>query len=314
MLGMVCRAFAAAPPATQATAAAAATQPGDRGPFVLRLSRPCGVGQSFHLDATTVQSLHWIGRNSDGDVVQQGQRMSGAELSGQVRVLAVADGSPLAESITIQSLYGYDGKNDRQLLPAGAVVMARATARATRFVVNRQPPTLAVGRALALLVHLDGNGTDAHYLDQAYGSVEPRRVGDSWSINTRAVADRLQRHAYPVPADALHGTVVLSSVDSSGSLPWLVLNIDWHSDGRDLPVPAAPTTQESADAPRPQLIDHRAQLEYHITLQMPADPQLFAQKQSSSSAIRLTGHTRTPAGLVYYQQVDRTEQVVEIRP
>jgi hypothetical protein len=123
---------------------------------------------------------------------RQTNTTSSIELLAHCKVLANAHDGDSVE-VVIQHLIERQATNSRVLLAPGSVVIGKRVAGETFYKVARGQPSLAATKALGQLL---GSVSDdmGCTQDQAFGTQEPKKIGDTWKGNAECLTKGLNRY------------------------------------------------------------------------------------------------------------------------
>ena len=203
--------------------------------YVIRFTRPSKIGDRFRLDAkgTTRESE----RITVGGQVQTDEKDLSVHLIAAATVLAVDSQSNATRiEYVIQTCEKTEGGKTEQVLAAGRKVIAESDAQGkTEFTVDGDPALDDISKALGVVIsaHTPGSPTD----DDIFGTTERKKVGDTWSINTRTAATYLSKAGLGVSADNLKGTVSLDAVKTVGGVKALSLTTHMSAEGMTMELP-----------------------------------------------------------------------------
>lgn len=203
--------------------------------YVIRFTRPSKIGDRFRLDAkgTTRESE----RITVGGQVQTDEKDLSVHLIAAATVLAVDSRSDATRiEYVIQTCEKTEGGKTEQVLAAGRKVIAESDAQGkTEFTVDGDPALDDISKALGVVIsaHTPGSPTD----DDIFGTTERKKVGDTWSINTRTAATYLSKAGLGVSADNLKGTVSLDAVKTVGGVKALSLTTHMSAEGMTMELP-----------------------------------------------------------------------------
>ena len=181
-------------------------------------------------------------------------RAAGGRLVADVEVLDADDkGDARALALTIRVLTRLDekGKDVRKpVLPAGTKLVAKLHGEKTLFSINGNPVREDVEAVLSRLIYLAPPGKAIDH-DALYGSRTPRRVGESWPVNAKAVVEAFGRRDMRIDEDDVSGTVKLAAVEEYEGQP--VLRVEANLDVKHFeyvePTTKAATSTTAASQP-----------------------------------------------------------------
>jgi len=186
--------------------------------YPIKLERPVKVGTRYRVSAVgNEQSNQTIKAN--GQVVQQQKESRRVELIGVTEVLKVDEkGRELKKSITIEKFVVTKDGQAGEPLCKGAVVIAETQGENTAFSLKDGELDSEAQAALNLV--LDTHTSSDLDDDEVMGSKTPRRVGETWPVNTKPIVKMLNKVVTVAPED-LAGKVKLVGVVHVNGVPCL---------------------------------------------------------------------------------------------
>ena len=162
--------------------------------YTIQLHRPAKVGDQFRVEMTGSES-NTMARKV-GDMEGTEEKNWSAKLKGIVTVLKVNKvGSVSQMKLKVDSFTITEGKFTEEALEKGAVIKGEEKDDKNQFELWDEESKLGVplqdgiaADALKLLFSLDdakGKETD----DDVFGTKDKKKVGDSWKINAKALAE-----------------------------------------------------------------------------------------------------------------------------
>ena len=176
--------------------------------YNIRLSRPDKVGDTYFQSVRAKFELHNMSRVREGLPRTQQEEFS-VELEGTIKVLAVDEKNRQATKLScIVSKLARDGQ---PVFPEGTVVIAESRQGTTQYTVNDQPVDSPAAQALKEVLWTNRGDTPDDD-DTLFGTSQPRKVGDTWSVNPDAAVRAFSRDGVEVSKDRVAGTVGLTGV------------------------------------------------------------------------------------------------------
>ncbi len=188
--------------------ATAAAGPVDTYP--IHLSSPSHVGDVVALSTTVTRKFAEIWTDP-GDAYQPTREAFTATLEGTRTVDAV---SPNGRVTGLTAKVGRCTKDGAQLLPAGTTITAQNVQVKTQFKVDGADPGVDLNKVLEVLLY--AARPDEPNADDEFGTAKPRKVGDTWPVNTDAIA-KSAHLPYPVTGADFQGQATLAEATTSGS-------------------------------------------------------------------------------------------------
>jgi hypothetical protein len=190
--------------------------------FAIKLNRPePPVGQEFKISA----ELH-NARDASFDPeskLQGGNSASGIELVGRLKMLAKEQGSEKVQ-VKIERLIEHNGTNSEVLLPTGTVVIGKRLAGESSFTAVSGRLPLRASQALGQLVHFGSEDLTCTG-DQALGTKDPKKVGDTWRADTACVTNAMRKLLEVFDPNHLDATMKLSGIEEIGGIKCLRLTL-----------------------------------------------------------------------------------------
>lgn len=220
----------------------AADRPSER-QYPIVLSRKATVGERYHVVAkgSDEQRMEMI---VDGETLPANGEATEVEVRAEAEVLALTpSGFESKTSLVIESATVTQAGKSVALLPPGTTVVAERVAGKTRYLV--------AGVADARIDRLLSTAGVASFSDDAdnddviYGSKTPRKVGESWPINSAAAAASLAAQGVPATPENLTGTTTLVELVEAGGSPALRISGSTSVDGITPPAPPGLSIQSS---------------------------------------------------------------------
>lgn len=176
--------------------------------YKVRISQPEKVGNKFAISSTATEKLS---TTVDVRGIPPQEVAYTIDLDGTVEILAVNDktGQPTKLSCTVSKCT----RDGQKLYDAGTVIAADSKNGHEVITVNGNEldPRSTEQLSGILQTHKpDDTETD----DKMFGTEQPRKVGDSWPVNSEAVAKAFseQGEGLPINKDDVSGSVKLVSV------------------------------------------------------------------------------------------------------
>jgi hypothetical protein len=186
--------------------------------YEIRLHRPAKVGQTYRESSVgTLKQKLTVTMNAQ--VVQQKTDDLKIEFESEVTIVEVdKNGQASKESHSVIKCETVrDGARDVLLAP-GSILVASAGETGTKFEAQGGPVAPNVAQALELVISVE---KDSETDDQVYGTRERKKVGESWPMNSEAMASNLRRHKAEAQKENIEGTVKLASVAKVGAVQCL---------------------------------------------------------------------------------------------
>ncbi len=216
---------------------------GDEQTYKIQIDRPAKIGEHARVERTTVEDLHYVGREGDRTIQDYGWLM-GAKIVADEKVLAVDGETAKSIAFTIQGLFSYDGKTDKELLPAGTVLIAEAAEPTPKFTVNGKPISNDLLPPLGFLIR-PSTPRDTLSYDKLFGTTVPRSVGETWNLDMKSIA-QLVRRSMPgaeLSEGNAFGQATLVALEPVDAIPCARIDVDIHAEKLKL---AWPTSQPSS--------------------------------------------------------------------
>lgn len=174
--------------------------------YNIRLDRPDKVGDTYSQSVQAKFKQDNLSRVRDSLPRSQQAEFS-VELEGTVKVLAVDEQNRQATklSCTVAKLV----RDGQPVLAEGTIVIAENNKGTTRYTVDDQAVDPPVAQSLREVLWTSRGDTSDND-DTLFGTNQPRKVGDSWSINPDAAVRTFSRDGVEVSKDRVAGTVGLT--------------------------------------------------------------------------------------------------------
>jgi hypothetical protein len=203
----------------------------------VRLARAARVGDTawFVADATTVESVAAKVSGNDRHLKPDGETL---HLEATERIEAVGPGGqPTRATYRIEKCASRDGTYRGALSP-GTVLTVEAGK--WKSAIRRTGGRLNIRDEIFLRSILSLPNLGDATADDAFGSTEPRRVGETWAVNAEALARWMSREGTPVDPRSVSGTVKLKAVQAVNGVPCLLVTgraviEHWVPEKKDIP-------------------------------------------------------------------------------
>lgn len=230
-------------------------------PYEIRLNRPVTVGARYLLSSEASEERTVSGRL--GDDVQPEQKASySATLEAEVEVVAV-DEHGMAKNVKfhIRSLKIQTETGEKQPFIGGAIILGEMKNRRMAFSVADGQLPERFHSLFELLMEFPSG--DADY-DVFYGSKDPRKVGDEWSVNAEEVVKFLADDKITLRPEDVSGTVKAVGLAQERGVACLELRCNLTMSNMSMPEGTVPSTV--------QILENGA--DGTITWHMPLEPGL----------------------------------------
>lgn len=160
--------------------------------YKIQIARKEKVGQKsqFEVSGATQQKMTMTGMPMEMPPQVKGFKY---ELSGLREVLKVdANGQATQISFTIESCRKNAGGANEEVADKGVVAIVTHQAGGNKKVEAKDPSVTLSADAREVLdkaINFSADGDE----DKAFGSAKPRRVGESWPVNSKYIADMLHK-------------------------------------------------------------------------------------------------------------------------
>jgi hypothetical protein len=204
------------------TPAVSAADPdaGDR--YEIELSREAFIGQRARVqgEATQERTISTVTDDAEPGIEK---RIMEIRLDVEREVRAVDGRGTITEAAyTVTECIMTRSGQVIEVAPAGSVILGRRTDDGFVFTIDDEPIDGAAADAIALIVGVDIDDVSD---SDAFGTAQPRRVGDSWDVNAGRVAHDLRRRSgQPVLKGDVSGEAALVEVQDHDGRPCLVIN------------------------------------------------------------------------------------------
>ena len=195
--------------------------------YPIKIHRPDKAGMKFDVAITSALKREMT-TTIDGRATRDPEEVFAVELKATAEIVEVDDkGRDLKVTYVIEKCVKSAGEKDEELLPKGTVV--------TAAIAENQKDTIysiADGKKLteeqkeALDLVADLPPPNAALVDELYGPKGAQKIGDSWSVNSGAMADDLKRNDFQAKPDAIGGTVKLNGLEKANGVQCLNITGD----------------------------------------------------------------------------------------
>ena len=206
--------------------------------YEIRLQRPFKAGVSFTVSATdTLRSSETV--DLPNGMSNQSSLFRRVTLDADVRIDKVDDqGAPTGAAVVIRRLTVQTGNGSQAALVAPKVVLEPGTAVTLTY--NGGQPVFALKAAAALsdegVLALQQAFERMGFSDAVYGTKERKKAGESWPLNTSALAGDKTNPQNVDPA-LISGTVTFKGVRTLAGIA--CVQIDSTMTAKDYPVQGA---------------------------------------------------------------------------
>lgn len=182
--------------------------------YRIRLSLPDRPGNKYAISANAFN----LERMSQGDHVLKDTEYR-VEFEGHAEILGVdTKGQAVKIAFAVQRFVKTESGATTELLKPGATVLADDT-RDEPLSLKDGPLSEEAREAFRLIHsrHKPGDPTD----DEIFGTNEPKKIGESWAINSKLASTNLSEEGMVIPPAGISGTVKLigqDRIDGSGCL------------------------------------------------------------------------------------------------
>ena len=189
--------------------------------YTIQLHRPAKVGEQFRVEMTGSESNTMT--RKVGDMEDSEEKKWSAKLKGIVTVLKVNKiGSVVQMKLKVDSFTLTEGEFTEEALEKGTVIKGEDKDDKDRFELWDEESKLGVPLqdgimvdALKLLFSLDAAG-DKETDDDVFGTKEKKKVGDSWKINAKALAESAENDKVEIDPKNVSGKITLAGVVKAG--------------------------------------------------------------------------------------------------
>ncbi len=202
--------------------------------YEIRLTRPDKVGERFRA-TVSARTVRKMAMSVGGRVVRKESEAFTLDLEGDVTILAIDKRERASKaSCKIIKLDRVEGEERKELLPKGTVVVTAIEEGKQVFRIGEHKVDESIESALSSLVELRRGDVT---VDEAFGTPDRKKVGDSWPINREKTAQEFAAHDMPVAAERLQGKTTLEKVVKVGDAECLQISRDIRVKGLKVPAP-----------------------------------------------------------------------------
>jgi hypothetical protein len=205
--------------------------------FSIKFSRPSKVGErtlltgTYQADEDTVVTVAGRENRQEKHAIYRFAVIH--------KVLAIgAKGNPSRVALAVQKLTREADGATTEVLKAGDVISVRLEGHEEVWELGGAALADELKEALDSIVEVtaDDDPTD----DDVFGTARRRRIGDSWPVDARLLADQLRRKGLPVTAKDVTGTATLAGTKSVQGVPCLDVRLNIELRDVKLPIPDLP--------------------------------------------------------------------------
>lgn len=224
-------------------------------PLASRAAESAAYAIQFHRKSAVGERYRLVGHGSsertqlavvNGQAAPEQKSGFVVDLTAEAEVLAVTPtGRETKLRLVVEKATRTIEGQSAELAPAGTEVIAQRVEKETQFLVGGAPadPGLDLAlKTLAISVSNDDSAND----DAIFGSKEPRKIGETWSVNSQLAATSMAGETgLTVTANDVSGTIRLEELVTSRNQP--VLRIAGTMTMRNInpPLPPGVTVQSS---------------------------------------------------------------------
>ena len=210
---LLCAASLCTVAAAETKPATAPAEPGKE--YSIKLTRPAKVGTRYHYAADGVMTQQTTVTTA-GERREPEADWGAIHLEGTVEVLEVdEDGEESKIACTVEKCREIGEEKDKELLPAGTVVIAQAGEKETSYSLKGKaadalPPETSELLDLVLSLPHRGDPTND---DELFGNDKPQKVGGTWPIQAGSMARSAASSGIEVKEKDVSGAMTLESVE-----------------------------------------------------------------------------------------------------
>jgi len=261
--------------------------------YPIKLNFPSKVGDKYHLRAQ--------GSSREETVTSLGARTKNAtnattvELEANIEVLEVDPGGHEKRiACTVETCTVGIGGPTRAPFEKGDVLIVSAQDRKQIFLLNSKEVSRETEAALRIVLTTHTTTVDD---DDIFGSRTPRKIGESWPINSKAAIADLNERGNPFVPRSLEGQTILRGVKSVNGKS--CLDISGTMKARDIDMPARPGVK---------LI--QATMEASFDGLFPVGQSRIRESMSAKAAMKM--EAQTPNGTITSQLMAQQTAVREL--
>jgi hypothetical protein len=182
--------------------------------YSIKLDRPTKVGMVFRSTITGYEEITRVDKKNGIRVDGLAQKKVVSMVSDQ-KVLEVTDhGFTVKLECTIVKCERTADGRTTELVPPGKKVLVQRKGKATSFMIDNAevPKETTVALELVLRVYDPAHPTE----DEAFGTAERKKVGDSWKGNAEAVFASMRESGVPIQKGSVEVNMKLADVQMAG--------------------------------------------------------------------------------------------------
>jgi hypothetical protein len=194
--------------------------------YQIRIHRPDKAGMKFDVAITSALKRE-ITTTVEGRATRDPEEVFAIELKAVAEIIEVDDqGRDLKVTYVVEKCVKAAGEKDEEILPKGKVITAAIGPDGKNTIYTAADGKLSDEQKEALDLVADLPPPNAALADDLYGPKGPQKIGASWPVNSRAMAEDLKRHDYQVKPDAVGGTIKLNGLEKANGIQCLNITGD----------------------------------------------------------------------------------------
>jgi hypothetical protein len=201
--------------------------------YEIRLQRPKTAGQTYRVSVSgSEQNRMTMDINSKTE--QKESENKAIDFESIVTILEIGkQGAPVKESHKIVKCERLENDSRLALVPPGTVVTAFLADKKQQFTIEGTEVSPEAKEVLDMVITLD----DVDYSeDEAFGTKERKKIGDSWPINIKLAMEELRSSGLDFTKGDFSGKVTLAGIGGQDATPYLILNGEIVVNQIDIPV------------------------------------------------------------------------------
>lgn len=197
--------------------------------YTVRLDRPCKKGERYRISGSASSSVKRT-FTAEGKVITETEGFNAEFGADGTAVELGSDGKLIKETLTINYCRVHKDGNTRQPFPKGTVVVTVRENGHRVFRVAGQPVDKQFEELLEAMTEISSS-QGGPSSDDIFGTTEPRKVGDSWSVNTAAAVKSLYEDTKILASqEDTHGVVTIEKKIACGNEDCLLISGSLDSD------------------------------------------------------------------------------------
>jgi len=201
--------------------------------YEIRLQRPKTAGQTYRMSVSGSENNRMT-MNINSKTEQKKSENKAIDFESIVTILEIGKkGAPVKELHKIVKCERLENDSRLALVPPGAVVTAFIADKKQQFTIEGTEVSPEAKEVLDMVITLD----DVDFSDdEAFGTKERKKIGDSWPINMKLAMEELRSSGMDFSKGDFSGKVTLAGIGGKDATPYLILNGEIVINQLEIPV------------------------------------------------------------------------------